>query len=199
MISAPEKKYKHNNLPSPSEGGNLEILTGNTLVSMKDGQEMKFVRLPSTTNGIEEQKFSLKFKGWSMAAHPPTNVLAISEVPESDWYVTSERLLNPRRIMLRSLHTCSIPGIHILEMDTGKKHPAVKGELKAFSFWPNFPKMNGNHISINQTTVATIFYGPNSRASSMESDRLFIWNWRNGNMLYASFSSHAPLSECVNY
>ena len=196
IMSTSRKNYKHENLPSPNEGGNLELLTGNTLVSMKDGREMNFIRLPSTTDGIEKHKFSLGFEGWSMAAHPPTNVLAVSEVPKTGWYVTSEWLLNPRRIMLRSLHTYSFPEIHILKMDTGEKHPAVKGKPDGSQFLPKLSGMHGHHISISQTNVATIFYGPGSKGSSMENDRLFIWNWRNGNMLYASFSSPASLSGC---
>lgn len=76
---------------SSSHSPSLKLFTGNTLLSMKDGRNVRFIKLPSmAVPAKEERAFSLPFDGWSMAVHPPTNVLAVSECPGPDLYVTSE-------------------------------------------------------------------------------------------------------------
>ena len=54
-------------------------------------------------SGLEEQQqwvVRLPFKGWSMAMHPPSNVVAVSEDPKSPSYVTPERFKNTYLAML---------------------------------------------------------------------------------------------------
>ena len=89
---------------SSSSSEEVRLVTGNTLVSMKYHQAMRFVKLPSTAaDRTEEYEFTLKFKGWFFGVHPPTNVLAVFEEPISaEMYVTSEWFLNSGNMTLKS-------------------------------------------------------------------------------------------------
>lgn len=71
------------------------VLTGDTFVNMtglEGNQKVSFLRLGSKAEEKAEEKwaFPLLFHGWSLAIHPPANVLAVSEKTGSASYVTSE-------------------------------------------------------------------------------------------------------------
>ena len=70
------------------------ILAGDTLVTIEGRQgdrKMTFARPPSKSGEPKhEWTVKLPFHGWSMAIHPPTNVVAVSENTGSVSYVTSK-------------------------------------------------------------------------------------------------------------
>lgn len=78
----------------------VELLTGDIHLVM-DKKSITFTRLPSTANPNTEKWITpLKFTGWNVAMHPPTNVVAVSQwVPRA--YVVCERFLYLGRIMLK--------------------------------------------------------------------------------------------------
>lgn len=80
------------------------LLTGDTLVAMSGppwDREMSFIELPSKADPSENKwKVKLSFDGWTVAMHPPANVMAVSEYTGSSSYVTSEQFLNPVYVTL---------------------------------------------------------------------------------------------------
>jgi len=64
-------------------------LTGDTLVTMGRAR-MCFVKLPSKAKRLPTQGWTvdLAFDGWSVAMHPPTNVVAVSEYTGSISYAS---------------------------------------------------------------------------------------------------------------
>ena len=60
------------------------VLVGDTLATMssqQDPRKMFFVRLPSKAKVLSKKSWTvdLSFDSWSVAIHPPTNVMAVSE------------------------------------------------------------------------------------------------------------------------
>jgi hypothetical protein len=64
-------------------------LTGDTLVTMGRAR-MCFIKLPSRAKKLPTKGWTvdLTFDGWSVAMHPPTNVVAVSEYTGSISYVS---------------------------------------------------------------------------------------------------------------
>ena len=62
-------------------------LTGDTLVTMGRAR-MCFIKLPSEAKRLPTKSWTvdLTFDGWSVAMHPPTNVVAVSEYTGSISY-----------------------------------------------------------------------------------------------------------------
>jgi hypothetical protein len=73
-------------------------LTGDTLVTVGRAM-MGFVQLPSKAKRLPTRGWAvdLAFDGWSVAMHPPTNVVAVSEHTGSLSYVSFQWSSNPVR------------------------------------------------------------------------------------------------------
>lgn len=71
-------------------------LTGDTLVTMGRAR-LCFIKLPSKAKRLPTKGWTvdLTLDGWSVAMHPPTNVVAVSEYTGSISYVSFQRSLNP--------------------------------------------------------------------------------------------------------
>ena len=73
-------------------------LTGDTLVTMGRAR-MGFMKLPSKAKGLPTRDWTvdLTFDGWSVAMHPPTNVVVVSEYTGSISYASLHWLFLPVR------------------------------------------------------------------------------------------------------
>lgn len=80
------------------------LVVGDILLEINDNK-MCFTRLVFQTGQTQEKwEISLDFTIWSVAMHPPMNVVAVSEYT-SDLYVAFERFFNPDLMTLRiSMH-----------------------------------------------------------------------------------------------
>jgi len=71
-------------------------LAGDTLVTMGQAR-LSFIKLPSKAKRLPTKDWTvdLAFDGWSVAIHPPTNVVAVSEYTGSISYVSSRPSFHP--------------------------------------------------------------------------------------------------------
>ncbi|KAF9651374.1 hypothetical protein BDM02DRAFT_3110812 [Thelephora ganbajun] len=137
-------------------------LTGDTLVTMGRAR-MRFIKLPSKAKRLPTRGWTvdLTFDGWSVAMHPPTNVMVVSEYTGS---------------------ISSVP-IHILRMDTGQPHPLASIPALQHDVRDNFAEIYPPFMSISQSVVAILFRESGQAEQVIDEDRLFVWNWRTGSKI----------------
>ena len=81
-----------------------QIVQSQLTHAILSGNRIEFQR-PRYTDSRELEtagNVTLPFEGWSMAMHPPSNVLVVSERTESVSYVASQRFADPCRATLTS-------------------------------------------------------------------------------------------------
>lgn len=149
-------------------------LIGDTLVTMGRAR-MCFIKLPSKAKRLPAKDWTvdLAFDGWSVAMHPPTNVVAVSEYTGD---------------------ISSVP-IHILRMDTGQPHPLASTPILRHDVRQNFTEVYPPYISISQSIVAVLFRESGQAEQVIDEDKLIVWNWRTGsNILTLSNTYYETLT-----
>ena len=164
-------------------------LTGDTLVTMGRAR-MSFNKLPSKAKGMPTKRWTvdLAFDGWSVAMHPPTNAVAVSEYTGSISYVHVYQFFHPVRAMLTTLRACRSIPVHILRMDTGQPHPLASIPAIHHCVRDNFAEIYPPYMSISQSILAILFRESGQADQVIDEDRLFVWNWRTGALILVSSS-----------